>query len=202
MVAVRMRRRRSKKFLLPLLALTTLALVILFLYLNNDANNLDNYTRPQRGTHSNESSSNNQWISPDSHPFNEYNDVSNANHLIMVAGHSVTVSGHLSDAGVDESDWFLLDYQKGKGLPQTIVAHIKEGIHQAALDPRSILIFSGGETRASAGPVNEGSSYFTVANAMNLWEESGGGSDGDNDGGKVRSRTTSEEFATDSFQNL
>ena len=26
-------------------------------------------------------------------------------HLILVAGHSVTVSGHLEDAGVDESDW-------------------------------------------------------------------------------------------------
>lgn len=55
--------------------------------------------------------------------------------------------GHLQDAGVDESDWFLLPYQKGKGLPQTIVGHIREGIKIAANDPNSLLIFSGGETR-------------------------------------------------------
>lgn len=26
----------------------------------------------------------------------------------MVAGHSVTVSGHLQDAGSDESDWYVI----------------------------------------------------------------------------------------------
>lgn len=131
-----------------------------------------------------------QWATPNSEPFNAYNEVSKANHLILVAGHSVTVSGHLQDAGQDESDWFLLDYQKSKGLPQSIIAHIREGIRRAANDPNAILIFSGGETRASTGPVNEGTSYFRVADAMNLWEDG------------VRSRTMSEEFATDSFQNL
>ena len=49
----------------------------------------------------------------------------------MVAGHSVTVSGDLQDADHDEQDWFLLEYQKGKGLPETIIAHIKAGIEQA-----------------------------------------------------------------------
>ncbi len=117
----------------------------------------------------------------------------------MVAGHSVTVSGHLHDAGVDESDWFLLDYQKHVGLPQTIVAHIQEGIRLASEDENSLLIFSGGETRAVTGPINEGTSYFRVADAMNLWEKN------QNDGihhNTVRSRTITEEFATDSFQNL
>ena len=31
-----------------------------------------------------------------------------AQNLVMVAGHSVTVSGHLKDADHDEKDWFLL----------------------------------------------------------------------------------------------
>jgi hypothetical protein len=137
-----------------------------------------------------------QWVKPDAQPFNEHNEVNNANHLIMVAGHSVTISGHLQDADVDETDWFLLPYQKGKGLPQTIIAHVREGIRQAAMDPRSILIFSGGETRASTGPVNEGTSYFRVADAMDLWK------DGIASDKNVRARTITEEFATDSFQNL
>ena len=185
MVAVRMRRRqRSRTQLLLPISITLGILLFLTFYGTTVKENLANL----RGK------SHSQWISPDSHPFNEYKDVSNANHLIMVAGHSVTISGHLNDAGEDESDWFLLDYQKGKGLPQTIVAHIREGIRQAAMDPKSILVFSGGETRANAGPVNEGTSYFRVSDAMNLWDEHADG--------EVRSRTTSEEFAVDSFENL
>lgn len=145
-----------------------------------------------------------------------------AQHLILVAGHSVTVSGHLEDAGVDESDWYvlarnglvcigstsfvlsfviimhasifryLLGYQKGKGLPQAIAGHIRAGIILANRDPDSLLVFSGGETRAVTGPLTEGGSYFHVADAMNLWPLES----------TVRSRTVTEEFATDSFENL
>jgi len=110
--------------------------------------------------------------------------------LIVVAGHSVTVSGHLEDADNDERDWFLLDYQKNRGLPNAIVLHIKAGIKAAAEDPAALLVFSGGETRAATGPETEGASYFRVADAMSLWESN------------TRARTTSEEFATDSFENL
>ena len=117
---------------------------------------------------------------------------SRASHLIIVAGHSVTVSGHLEDAGEDESDWFLLDYQKGQGLPQAIKGHIQAGIDEANRDPNSLLVFSGGETRAVTGPVTEGASYFHVADAMKMWTP----------GGTVRARAVTEEFATDSFENL
>ena len=139
------------------------------------------------------------WVKTDAQNFNENNiiDKVDPDHLIMVAGHSVIIGGHLQDAGVDEKDWYLLSYQKGHGLPQAIVAHIKEGIRLAASDERSLLIFSGGETRPSTGPISEGSSYFHVADAMHLWNEFGG-----NSSSTVRARTVSEEFATDSFQNL
>jgi len=110
----------------------------------------------------------------------------------MVAGHSVTISGNLEDAGTDEEVWFLLDYQKGKGLPQAIVSHIQAGIQAAHEDTESLLIFSGGETRAVTGPLTEASSYFRVADAMELWPEQS----------TVRARTITEEFATDSFENL
>jgi hypothetical protein len=113
--------------------------------------------------------------------------------LIIVAGHSVTTSGHLEDADRDEADWFLLPYQRDRGLPQAIVAHIQAGIELARSDPQSLLIFSGGETRARMGPETEGASYYRVTDAMNLWPSGGS---------NVRARTTTEEFATDSFQNL
>lgn len=132
------------------------------------------------------------WVSLQSQAFNQANYAANAHHLILVAGHSVTISGHLEDAGTDEKDWFLLDYQKGQGLPQAIKAHIKAGIDEANRDEDALLIFSGGETRAVTGPLTEGSSYYHVADAMKMWPE----------GGTVRARTTTEEFATDSFQNL
>jgi len=110
--------------------------------------------------------------------------------LVIVAGHGATISGRLNDAGWDESVWYLLDYQKGKGLPQAIVGHIRGGIEVAAKDPKTLLVFSGGETRALVGPISEGASYFQVADAMNLFE------------GTVRARTTTEEYARDSFENL
>ena len=102
------------------------------------------------------------------------------------------MSGHLEDAGSDESDWFLLPYQKHRGLPAAILAHIKAGIQVAKEDPNSLLLFSGGETRASTGPLTEGASYYRVVEAMRLWP----------DNSNVRARTVSEEFATDSFENL
>jgi len=141
------------------------------------------------------------WVTPNAQPFNENNAAVQANHLIIVAGHSVLISGHLRNADVDEKDWYLLDYQKGQGLPQAMLGHIRTGIEEAARDPYSLLIFSGGETRAITGPVNEGSSYFRVADAMNLWEEPKRTIFNES-ASNVRARATAEEFATDSFQNF
>lgn len=104
----------------------------------------------------------------------------------------MTISGNLQDAGTDETVWYLLPYQKGRGLPSAIVSHIKAGILKAHEDDESLLIFSGGETRAVTGPLTEASSYFRVADAMELWPHSS----------SVRARTVTEEFATDSFENL
>lgn len=139
----------------------------------------------------------NSWVSPDARPFNDKSVASEADHLVMVAGHSVTVAGNLEDAETDENVWYLLPYQKERGLPQAIVSHIRAGISEASDDPKSLLIFSGGETRGFVGPLNEGTSYFRVADALDLWNEPGNGGLS-----TVRERTSTEEFATDSFQNL
>ena len=110
---------------------------------------------------------------------------------VVVAGHSAIVSGDLQDAGEDESDWFLLDYQKGQGLPQAIKAHIRAGITEAERDPESLLVFSGGETRTMTVG-SEGPSYVYAADAMDMWPR----------GSNVRARAATEEYALDSYQNL
>lgn len=146
-----------------------------------------------------------QWVPPEALPFNHQMAASNARHLVVVAGHSVIMAGNLEDAETDENVWYLLDYQVGKGLPQAIVSHIRTGIEAASIDPEALLIFSGGETRGQTGPVNEGVSYFRVADALDLWSGGGGQPNQkqqDGTASNVRARTTTEEFATDSFENL
>ena len=162
------------------------------------------------------------------HPQNENSVASLATHLIIVAGHSVLVSGNVRNAAFDDAVWFLYDYQRGRGLPNAIVSHIRAGIRIALGDPAGLLVFSGGETRSNTGPETEGGSYYRVADALDLWDgrdvlpgpEDGIGIDananadananGDRRGDAVansttttvRARTVSEEYATDSFENL
>ena len=164
---------------------------------------------------------------------------------MIVAGHSVLISGNVDNAPFDDSVWYLYDYQRNRGLPQAIVSHIQAGIRLALEDEKSLLVFSGGETRAQTGPETEGGSYFRVADALELWDGRNiflGGADenvshtesmrgdaemkGDKSwvkngsGGPilgtsdfqsshslsvqstVRARTVTEEYATDSFENL
>jgi len=129
-------------------------------------------------------------------PFNENFVASKATHLIIVAGHSVLIGN--GENALDESAWHLLDYQRGQGLPDAIVGHITAGISEAARDPQSLLVFSGGETRGDGtAPYSESSSYFRAADALNLWMN-----EGIDAGSNARSRTVTEEFATDSFENM
>eukprot|EP00588_Corethron_pennatum_P034711 CAMPEP_0194347996 /NCGR_PEP_ID=MMETSP0171-20130528/106294_1 /TAXON_ID=218684 /ORGANISM="Corethron pennatum, Strain L29A3" /LENGTH=161 /DNA_ID=CAMNT_0039115301 /DNA_START=6 /DNA_END=488 /DNA_ORIENTATION=+ len=45
------------------------------------------------------------WVAEDALPFNDNALARSCENLIIVAGHSVTITGHLRDAGVDENDW-------------------------------------------------------------------------------------------------
>jgi len=150
------------------------------------------------------------WVHSDSQAFNEKSVASKATHLVVVAGHSVLVSGAVENAAFDESVWWLLDYQKNRGLPQAIVSHIQAGIRIALHDEASLLVFSGGETRAQTGPETEGGSYFRVADALDLWdgrdvfltENNGADQANTPQSSTVRARAVTEEYATDSFENL
>ena len=66
----------------------------------------------------------------------------------------------------DESNWFLLDYQRGQLA--TFLSHIDHALTLAAADPRSILVFSGGVTREQAGYLSEGQSYYWAARMLCL----------------------------------
>lgn len=120
----------------------------------------------------------------------------------------------------DESDWILTPYQRGNGAVTTFLRHIERGVEEATKDPASLLIFSGGQTRPEAAVIGttEGQSYLRLASSIGLLgdgddsvrtgrhavfgaDETKGG-DGDRDSVPLAARTTTEDFALDSFQNL
>jgi hypothetical protein len=80
--------------------------------------------------------------------------LSEKDHLIIVAGHAV-FQGNDYTVMDKENDWLLLDYQKGQ--LETMLGHLRVGLRLLAEDPQSLLLFSGGQTRATAGHRSEGS---------------------------------------------
>lgn len=113
-----------------------------------------------------------------------------ATHLIMVAGHAVYTGAAHTRANVESEDsWFLEPFQHGQLA--TMLNHIKRGVELAGADNSSLLIFSGGETRAAAGPRSEAASYWEAADALGWFGQP-----------HVRSRTVLEVHARDSLENL
>jgi len=122
-------------------------------------------------------------------------------HLVLVAGHAV-LDPHtesLDSADNLERVWHLLDYQRNQDLPKVLVSHIQRGVQEAAADAKALLVFSGGQTRAAAGPHDEGSSYYRVAEHYGWWGQSSGVEGPEL---SVAQRAVTEDFATDSFQNM
>jgi len=120
---------------------------------------------------------------------------SNASHLIIVAGHTVFMGADLAGPSAEtERDWYLLDYQRGQ--LGWFIDHIKRGVAKAAEDPQSLLIFSGGASRLSAGPRTEGSSYWLFADAHHWYTKS------EAVAADIKRRAHTEEFARDSYENL
>jgi hypothetical protein len=111
-------------------------------------------------------------------------------YLIMVPGHSVIDIAAMDPAHMDaDSMWKLLDYQENQGLPEAIASHIVVAVNMTVSNPKSVLIFSGGETRRDAGPISEGLSYYIYAKQKGLLSG-------------IESRVYTEEFSRDSFENL
>jgi len=108
-------------------------------------------------------------------------------HLIIVAGHSIGKS--IKKISSRPDDWNIKSFQTKE--IKTFLTHIATGILIAKYNKKGTLIFTGGQTQESAGPFTEGQSYWYVANIMK-WL--------DND--DIRKRSTTEEFARDSYENL
>jgi hypothetical protein len=117
--------------------------------------------------------------------FNHNSAAARARHLIVVAGHSVSV-----------------------------VSHIETGIALARDDPEALLVFSGGQTRPHNGPDSEAARYYRLADSLQLWwttktaiphqtrNDVSEGNGHTHRSHTARTRTALEEYATDSFQNI
>jgi len=124
-------------------------------------------------------------------PFNA-SRLKTCNHLIVVCGHAITTSESLADVATSDAVWSLLPYQRQQDLPSSFVAHVRAGVTEAQKDPNSLLVFSGGQTRPTAGPKSEGGAYWAVAEHFEWWGASA----------KVRHRAVVEDYARDSFENF
>jgi hypothetical protein len=105
---------------------------------------------------------------------------------VIVAGHAVLLRTKNLPA---DSSWALLDYQSGE--PRFYIEHVRAAVAHAAADPDALLIFSGGATRAEAGPRTEAAGYFAVADHYAWFGHPA-----------VAKRAILEDFARDSFENL
>jgi len=113
----------------------------------------------------------------------------NLENLFLVAGHAVYNAADYQHPFDDES-WFLQSFQKGE-LP-FYIEHIRRGVELANEDKKALLVFSGGQTRLEAGPKSEAQSYWMIANHHFRWWART----------NVMLRSTTEEFARDSLENL
>lgn len=104
----------------------------------------------------------------------------------MVAGHAIPYRFDRLDR---DEGWYLKPFQAGEGA--LYLDHVKQGVAVAAQEPDSLLIFTGGQTDAAAGPRSEGQGYWLAANYFDWFGYS-----------EVARTATTEEFSLDSFQNL
>lgn len=106
--------------------------------------------------------------------------------LVIVAGHAICT--HPVDPWT-ESNWVLLPFQRGEVA--CYVGHMEAGVRATAADPESLLIFTGGYTRAEAGPRGEAQSYYWVSHHLDWFGCP-----------EVAARAITEEFARNSYENL
>ncbi|QRV94024.1 cytoplasm protein [Ceratobasidium sp. AG-Ba] len=116
--------------------------------------------------------------------------ISKLDHLVVVAGHAIWKGGSAADHSKDSS-WVLDTAQEGHGNPSAFYAHITKGAQIALADERSLLVFSGGQTRKPTH-LTEAQSYLSLAFASGTLPSAP----------LPFARATTEDYALDSFQNL
>ncbi|KAJ1654118.1 hypothetical protein IWQ61_005891 [Dispira simplex] len=110
--------------------------------------------------------------------------------LIVVPGHAVYLGNPYDKVQIKQTEaWSLESFQSARDI-HGFLEHIHTGIVELDRQPRALLMFSGGQTKIHAGLRSEAQSYWEIAqgqkwlSSKNIW------------------RTTTEEFARDSFENL
>ncbi|CAJ0626845.1 20500_t:CDS:2 [Entrophospora sp. SA101] len=88
--------------------------------------------------------------------------------LIIIPGHSIYLGGRVSNGNIkddleDLDNWILEDYQRNIDHVKTFMKHIERGLELLGKNNESLLIFSGGQTRFTAGPKTESQSYWEYA---------------------------------------
>ncbi|CAG8656283.1 1296_t:CDS:2, partial [Acaulospora morrowiae] len=108
--------------------------------------------------------------------------------LVIVAGHAIFIGNDFDKMDRDEG-WILEEFQKGGGHVKTFIEHIRKGVELVIDNKEALLIFSGGQTRPSAGPRSEAQSYWEIACSLDVFP-------------KDHSNIITEEYARDSYENL
>lgn len=119
--------------------------------------------------------------------------IESLDHLIIVPGHAIW-KGADPNKRTQDSEWILKPYQKGTGKAQVFWEHIAVGAELTLQDERSLLVFSGGQTR-SGSPHTEAQSYLRLAVATELLPSTYSPTG-------LFPRATTEDYALDSYQNL
>jgi hypothetical protein len=119
--------------------------------------------------------------------------LSSLDSMIIVPGHAVYVGTEPSHSRVTANWRGTFEGYQDNDEAELYCEHIRTGVLLAARgrERRSLLIFSGGETRRKAGPYSEAQSYWFLASQSNWFGHS-----------EVEHRATTEESARDSFENL
>lgn len=118
-------------------------------------------------------------------------------HLIVVPGHAVFVGRDIAQWR-DSRLWALEPFQRGNGdlLVACFAEHMRRALELLASDvQRSLVVFSGGQSRPGAGPRSEGFSYYSVAEETSFFGLFAAGSE-------PRDRIVAEEVARDSYENV
>ncbi|KAI8093754.1 uncharacterized protein BX664DRAFT_113634 [Halteromyces radiatus] len=118
-------------------------------------------------------------------------------HAVVVTGHAIYIGPSKNETALrDETNWVLEPYQQGQ--VKTFLDHIQKGIDLLVSDPQALLIFSGGQTRPSAGPISEGLSYWQAAQTLILQQLP----KTLDDLNTLSRRMIVEEYARDSYENI
>jgi len=112
-------------------------------------------------------------------------------HLIVVPCHAIWKG---TDSWTNEDDWHLEKYQKGPGRVRAFYEHIERSAQLLDADSNSLLIFSGGQTKA-VSTTTEAESYLHLAQAAGLVPV-------ETEYSYPHARVTTENYAMDSYQNL